>query len=488
MTILDTPVFTLAPIALWLEDFSEIKKQFELWRAQGIQDLRGYLQEDPNRVIECARKIKILSVNHKTLELYEAQDLQHLISNLEQIFKGDMASTHIDELISLWEGQTEFSSQAVNYSLNGKRLDIQLRGTVVPSHEHDLSLVLVSTENITPYTAARRQADQQRLLAESRFVYSPTSLWVEDFSRIKSRLDQLRHLGIDDFNTFLDVHPDFIQQCIRDVLIIDVNQATLDLFGAPDKNTLLQNIHKIFAGEMQHTFREQLIELWNGNIHHQREAINYALDGSIRHVLLQFTVFPGYEEDWSTVQVALTDITARKKAENYLEYLGKHDVLTKLLNRSHYSEEVNRLERNSLRPVSSIYIDMNGLKVVNDAFGHDSGDDLLRRTGELLNQLVQNTQYSACRIGGDEFVILLPGADEIALHNCLAGLQELLLIDSQFHGNQMLNLSIGSATTLPQESIEEMLKRPIRPCIPKNALIMSSLTGVKPRIKPIKCP
>ncbi len=414
MTILDTPVFTLAPIALWLEDFSEIKKQFELWGAQGIQDLRGYLLEDPSRVIECARKIKILSVNQKTLELYEAQDLQHLISNLEQIFKGDMTSTHIDELISLWEGQTEFSSQAVNYSLNGKRLDIQLRGTVVPSHEHDLSLVLVSTENITPYTAARRQADQQRLLAESRFVYSPTSLWVEDFSRIKSRLDQLRHLGIDDFNTFLDIHPDFIQQCIRDVLIIDVNQATLDLFGAPDKNTLLQNIHKIFAGEMQHTFREQLIELWNGNIHHQREAINYALDGSIRHVLLQFTVFPGYEEDWSTVQVALTDITARKKAENYLEYLGKHDVLTKLLNRSHYSEEVNRLERSSLRPVSSIYIDMNGLKVVNDAFGHDSGDDLLRRTGELLNQLVQNTQYSACRIGGDEFVILLPGADEIA--------------------------------------------------------------------------
>jgi len=415
MTILDTPVFTLAPIALWLEDFSEIKKQFELWRAQGIQDLRGYLLEDPSRVIECARKIKILSVNQKTLELYEAQDLQHLISNLEQIFKGDMTSTHIDELISLWEGQTEFSSQAVNYSLNGKRLDIQLRGTVVPSHEHDLSLVLVSTENITPYTAARRQADQQRLLAESRFVYSPTSLWVEDFSRIKSRLDQLRHLGIDDFNTFLDIHPDFIQQCIRDVLIIDVNQATLDLFGAPDKNTLLQNIHRIFAGEMQHTFREQLIELWNGNIHHQREAINYALDGSIRHVLLQFTVFPGYEEDWSTVQVALTDITARKKAENYLEYLGKHDVLTKLLNRSHYSEEVNRLERSSLRPVSSIYIDMNGLKVVNDAFGHDSGDDLLRRTGELLNQLVQNTQYSACRIGGDEFVILLPGADEISV-------------------------------------------------------------------------
>ena len=43
---------------------------------------------------------------------------------------------------------------------------------------------------------------------------------------------------------------------------------------------------------MVETFREQLIELWQGNIHHKREAVNYALDGQIRNVLLQFTVFP----------------------------------------------------------------------------------------------------------------------------------------------------------------------------------------------------
>ncbi|RAV24746.1 histidine kinase, partial [Staphylococcus warneri] len=98
------------------------------------------------------------------------------------------------------------------------------------------------------------------------------------------------------------------------------------------------NLNKVFAKEIYQTFREQLIELWNGKIHNQREAINYALDGSVRNLLLQFTVFPGYEEDLSLVQVALTDITARKKAESYLEYLGKHDVLTKLFNRSFYTE------------------------------------------------------------------------------------------------------------------------------------------------------
>ena len=401
MEILDSPFFELSPIAMWLEDYSDIKKQFDIWREQGVQDLFSFLQEDESRILDCARKIKLLKVNSKTLELYQAKDFEHLCQNLHLVFKGDMTKSHIKELVALWNGETHFSNSAVNYTLTGDRLDIQLKGIVLPQHEHDLSLLLITTEDITPYTEACRLEEKSRHLAEARFMYSPTSLWVEDFSRIKTKLDNVRALGIEDFKTFLDVHSDFINECIKDIVIIDVNQATLDLFGAPNKDTLYKNMHKVFAQEMVKTFREQLIELWNGNIHHHREAINYALDGSIRHVLLQFSVFPDYQEDWGMVQVALTDITARKKAENYLEYLGKHDVLTKLYNRAFYTTEINRLERNMLRPVSCIFMDMNGLKELNDTLGHDVGDNLLQRMGNILNQLVQQTLYSACRIGGD---------------------------------------------------------------------------------------
>ncbi|MGB8484430.1 MAG: diguanylate cyclase, partial [Acinetobacter bohemicus] len=397
MEILDSPFFELSPIAMWLEDYSDIKKQFDIWREQGVQDLFSFLQEDESRILDCARKIKLLKVNSKTLELYQAKDFEHLCQNLHLVFKGDMIKSHIKELVALWNGETHFSNSAVNYTLTGDRLDIQLKGIVLPQHEHDLSLLLITTEDITPYTEACRLEEKSRHLAEARFMYSPTSLWVEDFSRIKTKLDNVRALGIEDFKTFLDVHSDFINECIKDIVIIDVNQATLDLFGAPNKDTLYKNMHKVFAQEMVKTFREQLIELWNGNIHHHREAINYALDGSIRHVLLQFSVFPDYQDDWGMIQVALTDITARKKAENYLEYLGKHDVLTKLYNRAFYTTEINRLERNMLRPVSCIFMDMNGLKELNDTLGHDVGDNLLQRMGNILNQLVQQTLYSACR-------------------------------------------------------------------------------------------
>ena len=459
MEILDSPFFELSPIAMWLEDYSDIKKQFDIWREQGVQDLFSFLQEDESRILDCARKIKLLKVNSKTLELYQAKDFEHLCQNLHLVFKGDMIKSHIKELVALWNGETHFSNSAVNYTLTGDRLDIQLKGIVLPQHEHDLSLLLITTEDITPYTEACRLEEKSRHLAEARFMYSPTSLWVEDFSRIKTKLDNVRALGIEDFKTFLDVHSDFINECIKDIVVIDVNQATLDLFGAPNKDTLYKNMHKVFAQEMVKTFREQLIELWNGNIHHHREAINYALDGSIRHVLLQFSVFPDYQDDWGMIQVALTDITARKKAENYLEYLGKHDVLTKLYNRAFYTTEINRLERNMLRPVSCIFMDMNGLKELNDTLGHDVGDNLLQRMGNILNQLVQQTLYSACRIGGDEFVVLLPGADEAALQNCLQSLQELLFVDNQFYSHQPLSLSTGYATNKDGERMEDMLKR-----------------------------
>ena len=459
MQNLDASIFDLAPIPMWLEDYSEIKIQFDLWRSQGVIDLKAFLSEDLERVRSCAHKIKIIKVNQKTMDLFEASSLQELCSQLHQIFQQDMLHSHLYELVDLWDGKVQFSSQAVNYTLSGKRLDIQLHGQILPGYEHCLSRVLLTTEDVTNYQNALRLEEKNRRLAESRFNYSPTSLWVEDFSRVKMRLDQLRDIGIDDFRTFLDVHPEFVNQCVEDILILDVNQATLDLFQAPDKATLFKNTHKIFAKEMASTFREQLIELWKGNIHHQREAINYALDGSIRNVLLQFTVFPGYEHNWSIVQVALTDITARKKAENYLEYLGKHDVLTKLHNRSFYTEEINRLERSIVRPISCIFLDMNGLKEVNDHLGHDAGDDLLRRVGHILSQAIQQTSYTASRIGGDEFVILMPGTDEAAVMPMLQTIHELLNIDNQFYSSHQISIAIGYATTQDNESIEDMLKR-----------------------------
>ncbi|MCB1501762.1 MAG: diguanylate cyclase [Bauldia sp.] len=454
----DAEMFQLAPVSFWLEDFSGVKQLFDGWRADGVTDLASHFRDDPTRVRACSERIRVIKVNQRTLRLFEAADFDDLVANLGRVFRDDMLDRHVEELTALWDGETEFSSYSVNYSLSGRRMDIQMTGRVLPGSEESLERVLIAIEDVTEREQARREQARSENYARGLFDHSPVSLWVEDFSAIKRLLDEIRERGIDDLRIFTDVHPEFVHRCMSEIRVLDVNRETLDLFRAPDKSTLLRRLGEVFRDDMQRSFREQLIDLWGGKLFQRREVLNYALDGSEVHVLLQFSVLPGHEQDWSLVQVALTDITARKKAETYLEYLGTHDVLTKLFNRSFYVDELNRIERKGLRPVTIIMVDLNGLKAANDQWGHAVGDALLRRVGEVLDKAVEKPSCAA-RIGGDEFALLLPGIDAEGGKQVMEEIHRLAGLNNQFHPGMPLSLSMGAATSVFGERLEEVVRR-----------------------------
>ncbi len=454
----DAAMFELAPVSLWLEDYSALKALFSAWREQGIDDLRGYLSADPTRVWQCSACIRLIRVNRRTLALYEATDADHLLAHLGVVFRDDMRASHIDELVQLWEGGSYFQSHTVNYTLSGKRLDIQLHGRILPGSEESWDRVLVAIEDVTERESARRALAESDNYARGLFAHSPVSLWVEDFSGVKKLIDDIRERGISDFRVFTDVHPEFVARCLSEVRVLDVNSRTLELFGASDKAALLRALPAVFRDDMKTHFREQLIDLWDGKLFQLREVVNYALDGTKLHLLLQFSVLPGHEQDWSLVQIALTDITARKKAEAYLEYLGTHDVLTRLYNRSFYVDELNRIERKGPYPVTVIMADLNGLKAANDESGHAAGDQLLRRAGEVFNSAIERPAHAA-RIGGDEFAVLLPETDEAAGEAVMSAIEDLITINNTFYPDHPLSLSMGAATSAPGERLEQVVKR-----------------------------
>jgi diguanylate cyclase (GGDEF)-like protein len=454
----ETTAFDLAPVSLWLEDYAGLKTLFEAWRAEGVVDLRSFLAADIARIETCTRMIRVVRVNRKTLELYEARDAIHLFAGLDSVFRGDMLINHVDELVQLWEGRTEFASQTVNYTLGGRRMDILLHARVLPGCEDDWSRVLVAIEDVSEREAARRELAHAEAHARGLFQHSPVSLWVEDFSSIKALLDEVRACGIQDFRTFTDVHPEFVVRCMAEIRVIDVNRKTLDIFRAADRTELLLRQHEIFRGSMQAPFREQLIDLWNGVLFQQREVINHSLAGEELHFLMQFSVLPGHEARWDLVQIALTDITARKKAEAYLEFLGKHDSLTKLYNRAFYVEEIARLERGDLSPTTIVVVDLNGLKDTNDRFGHAAGDQLLRRAGEVLGKIAEEPARAA-RIGGDEFAILLPATDERGGAAFVERIHRLADLNNQYYVGRLLSFAIGAATSQPGERLEATARR-----------------------------
>ncbi|MDZ7867395.1 GGDEF domain-containing protein [Acidovorax sp.] len=451
-------MFELAPVSLWLEDFSELKQLFDGWRAQGVTDLRAHLGQDRARLRECSASLRVLQVNRRTLELFSADSLEHLVANLDKVFRDDRHDTAAHELAQLWDGQLEFANQTVNYALDGRRLDVQVRARILPGYEHDWSRVLVSLEDNTVQFNDARRIQRSEQYARDLFEHSPVSLWVEDFSAVKNLLDGVRAQGIGDFKTFLKVHPDFVARCMQEIRVIDVNQQTLRMFGASSKEMLLNSIGRVFRGEMHESFGEQLQDLWEGKTFQQREVVNYALSGDAVNIHMQFSVLDSHRHDWGLVLLSLVDITARKKAEAYLEYLGKHDVLTQLRNRAFYAEELNRLTRKGPWPLSVIAIDLNGLKVVNDEQGHAAGDSMLRRVGEVLAKAV-DAPACAARIGGDEFTVLLPGTDERGALALQDRINSMLDLSNQFYPGQHLSLAMGIASCQSGDAVEATINR-----------------------------
>ncbi|MFZ2297239.1 MAG: histidine kinase [Burkholderiales bacterium RIFCSPLOWO2_12_FULL_64_99] len=457
-TDLYAEMFDLAPVSLWLEDFSAVKAQFDQWRQEGVTDLRHFLREQPARVANCSRLIQVLRVNQRTLSLFGARNQDELVAALDQVFRDDMFAQHIEELGQLWDGQLRFESDTVNYTLQGTRLDIALKATVLPGHEGSWARVLLALEDTTERRRAERALRQSERYAKGLFEHSPVSLWVEDFSGIQRLLAEVRTQGVEDFRTFLDVHPEFVVRCMQEIRVIDINQQTLDMFRAPDKDTLLSKLECVFRDDMRPHFAEQLLDLWHGRLFQQREVLNYDLHGDKVHVYLQLSVLPGHEAEWDQVLVSLTDISARKKAEAYLEYLGQHDALTGLRNRAFFSDELNRLERRGPWPISVIVIDVNNLKLTNDENGHAGGDAQLRRLGEVLRKAVERPA-TASRIGGDEFALLLPATDARGAEHLIDQLHELIAVNNQFHGGIPLSVSIGRATSQDGERLEQLVHR-----------------------------
>ena len=149
----------------------------------------------------------------------------------------------------------------------------------------------------------------------------------------------------------------------------------------------------------------------------------------------------------------IQDITERKSKEVEIIHLSYHDKLTGLYNRRFCEEEIRRLDTERNLPISIIIGDVNGLKLLNDAFGHDKGDELLQKAAASIRNGCRTDDIVA-RWGGDEFVILLPKTKPEEVKSIIKRIKEL-------YSNQQVNalgVSISFGWDTKRKTDEDILK------------------------------
>lgn len=153
---------------------------------------------------------------------------------------------------------------------------------------------------------------------------------------------------------------------------------------------------------------------------------------------------------------AIQDITDYKKSEEEILYLSFHDQLTGLYNRRFYEEKLLKLDKESNLPITIVMGDVNGLKLINDSFGHGMGDDLLKKAANAIAKGCREADVVA-RLGGDEFVIILPKTNTLEAEKIISRIKELSMEEKI--GVMDLSISFGMETkTRIEEDIQEILK------------------------------
>ena len=128
-----------------------------------------------------------------------------------------------------------------------------------------------------------------------------------------------------------------------------------------------------------------------------------------------------------------------------LDQLAHQDTLINLPNRRGFMRELERLVDRSRRyehRAAMLFVDLDGLKMINDTFGHRAGDEALIQVADLLTRGVRRSDVVA-RIGGDEFGILLENADEQSAHDTAARLVDLICGCEFDHDGDSLPLSVA---------------------------------------------
>jgi diguanylate cyclase (GGDEF)-like protein/PAS domain S-box-containing protein len=450
-------LFENSPVALWEEDFSQVVDGVDGIGLQG-ELLRQFLETHPDIVISLLSKIVINDVNKATLHLYGYYNKQLLIGNSSNLFKNVSHDTLVDELMAMSIRQSNYEIVVDNSRIDGKVINVRVRWSVYPGHETNMSKVIVNTMDITQQIQA---IGVQSAIYRISQAASATENLQALYASIHTILGELMPAK----NFYIALYDGF-----EGMISFPYHVDEYDPHPEP---------RKFGNGWSEYVIRTgQPVLLSPDNIEELEEELGVAQVGSnsidwlgvplkvedriIGMVAVQtYTEGVRYTEVEKEILVFVSNQIAmaidRKRIEETLKYSSTHEPLTGLYNRGYYEEEIKRLGSGRQFPVGVIMMDIDGLKVINDKYGHAAGDELLKSFASVLQKEFRSNDVVA-RIGGDEFSVLLPLSPMKIVKKAVERTQKSVDVFNELNPKIHLSYSVGYFTTESGDSVLDAIK------------------------------
>jgi diguanylate cyclase (GGDEF)-like protein/PAS domain S-box-containing protein len=275
-------------------------------------------------------------------------------------------------------------------------------------------------------------------------------------------IDRLKRIEIENNRqtalivSIIDAIPDLIFYKDVEGHYMGCNDAFAEFCGIPKNEILGKTDHEMFAVAEADWFRHIDMKMVAEKTQRQDEELVTYPDGSKRMLDTLKTPYWSLDGKMEGIIGISRDITERKQRDDEIQYVAFHDYLTGLYNRRFYEEELHRLDVPRNLPLTVVMGDVNGLKLVNDSFGHDCGDLFLQKVAHIIKQNCRTDDIIA-RFGGDEFVMLLPNTTAADSEIILERVNESL--GREKINGVVLSVSFGKLTkTHEDQSIEAITK------------------------------
>ncbi len=267
----------------------------------------------------------IQEVSQRALELFAYDDPSDLVgNNLGMLTASEDRKRAANDVLNMKLSGASLG-RGMEYRMqkkNGEPFAVEMRFAVVPGDDLGNGIVMFAMTDITE----RRRAEDALKESEERyrelFEETPAPLWEDDCSGIKACLDEYEDRGIVDISEFLAKNPEEIIRLAREVKVVDVNQATVDLFEAKDKAEISERYFEIFTADSFESVEQALVRLATGGELFKTDTSARTLKGKPLKISVRGTIAPGHEETLSRVLFSVLDITELQRVEDKLRKIN----------------------------------------------------------------------------------------------------------------------------------------------------------------------